>query len=250
MEQNPISTKVLRVVFFFGMILFFVIFLNKTFSFTIFNLPRPTQSIYALASAMLYFFASYISNRKDFKKTDRFTGLILFSPWFGVIAIGVAVFLALVDFETRAARLGILINYFLGGISFLNTYLVVIFYWFPQIIVTKEEQVSPSDSLNRLPKNLQEIVSEGRQSVDKTTISVAAVCISVVVISGFYLSGAESPLTIFVIEIIAVIIIAFIARYYAIRKWQKRAMQSGIPEKKLKSAAKLAGLPWLKIKEE
>lgn len=250
MKQNSISTKILRAVFLIGMILLFVIFLNRTFTFTIVNLPRPTQSMYALASAMLCLFASYISNRKDFPKNDRLAGLISFLPWCSVMAIGVAIFLALVDFETRAARLGILINYFLGGISFFYTYLVVIFHWFPQIIVTKEEQVLPSDPLNRLPKNLQEIVRDGRQSVDKTTISVSAICISLVVISGFYLSGTESPLAIFVAEIIAVIIIAFSVRYFAIRKWQKRAMQSEIPEKKLKSAAKLAGLPWPKIKDE
>lgn len=112
------------------------------------------------------------------------------------------------------------------------------------------EQTLPPDPLKGLPKNLQEIMQNGKQSIDQTTINVAAICITAVVISGLFLTRLESPLIIFVAEIIAAIVIAIIARYIAIQKWQKQVMQSGIPEEELKSAAKLAGVPWPKIKEE
>lgn len=250
MKQAPRSTKILRVVFLVGMILYFVIYFSRAFTSTIFHLSQPAQSMYALVSAIVFFFSSYISNRRDFKKDVQLAGFLSTQPWFGLMAIGVAIFLVLVDFDTRTARTGILINYFLAMLGFFSAYLVIIFYWFPHVIVASEEQTLSPDPLNGLPKNLQDIMRNGRQSIDQTTINVAAICIAVVVISGFFLTRADSPLTIFVAEIIAAIVIAIIARYIAIQKWQKQTMQSGIPEKKLKAAAKLVGLPWPKIKEE
>jgi len=249
MNSKQTSVIVPRIILLLGFIvLLFVIFFNKSYSSFVLDLPRWSQVLYATGTALLFFFISYISNRKGYKIIDRLTGLISLLPWFGLIEIFVAIFLVLVDFETRAARLGILINYWLSGISFLNAYQIIIIYLYPQLI--NEEQRTPPDPINSLPKNLQEIMNKGKQSIGMTTLGTILVGNFIILASVFFLIDMKYPLTILAIEIIAVIIITFIVRYFSILKWQKQAMQSEIPEKELKSAAKLAGLPWLNIKEK
>ena len=248
MKQKSNSTIVLRVIFFVGMVLLFVIFLNRKFTLTIFNLSQPSQSIYALATALICFFTSYIGNRSDYKKDIRLAGMISLLPWCGLIAIGMAIFLASVNFDTRTARLGILINYYLSILGFFYAYLIIFTFLYPQVI--RDEPTPPPDPLSGLPKNLREILHEGRTSVDMAAVRTVAIYLVIVIVSNIFLIGSINLLKVIIVEFCVALPLALMVRYFAARKWQDKARQLGIPERKLKSAAKLASLPWPKIKEE
>jgi amino acid permease len=176
--------------------------------------------------------------------------VVLYLPWIGWGEIVLMIFLAFINLDTKMGYWGILINYFFSLIVFASGYSVIITTLFPQAIQDIRAQSQVQDPLEDLPKNIREIMDDGRTSIGMATISTLAVFIVMVVASIIFIGGLESPLVFIAIEICAVIIIGLIARFFAIQKWQKQAMQMGIPEKELKSAAELAGLPWPKIKEE
>lgn len=106
-----------------------------------------------------------------------------------------------------------------------------------------------NDPLENLPQDLHNLVEKGKDIVAKTTLNTTTICALLLLVSVFFLGELNSPLTFMGVEVLAAIVIIIIARYIASYQWQKQARQSGIPEKTLESAAKLAGLPWLHIKE-
>ena len=249
LKQN--STALLRainLVVIFGLL---IAFFTPSFRIFIFKLSKPSQLIYAFICAVICFFAIYIRNSKGLKKTDPTFKVSLILPWVGWGEIVLMIFLAFVNLDTKMGHWGILINYWLSLIVFMSGYSVIITTLFPQAIQEIRTQSQVEDPLEDLPKYIREIMRDGRTSIGMATISTVTVCVVMVVVSIiFFIGGLESPLVVIAIEVCAVIIIGLIARHFAIINWQKQAMQLGIPEKKLKSAAELAGLPWPKIKEE
>jgi hypothetical protein len=173
--------------------------------------------------------------------------MISLLPWLGMIAICAAIFLVSVDLEKSTERLVIYLNYSLSGIGFSYTYLVILTYLYPQIM--NDEQTVPRDPLSELPKNLQKLINEGKDAIAIATVKIVAIGASTIVVSVFFLGSTKFPLAILGVEALTVMIIVIIARYFVAKRWQKQARQSGISEKKLKEAAKLAGLPWMNIKE-
>ena len=121
--------------------------------------------------------------------------------------------------------------------------------FFSQIIVKTKSDTQPVIHAG-LPHNLQKIMENGRETIQTATITSLAILIGIIAITMIFIGNFESPLFIVSLEILATVLVILLVRYFAIRNWQKRAIQLGIPEKKLKSAAELAGLPWPKIKEE
>lgn len=246
-QKSSTLQKAVILIVSFGILL---AFLTPGFMNLIFKLSKPSQLIYAFVCAVICFLTVFFSNRKGFKKTDPTYKAALYLSWIGWGEIVLMIFLAFVNLDTKMGHWGILINYLLSLIVFVSGYSVIITTLFPQAIQEIRTQSQVEDPLKDLPKNISEIMHEGRTSIGMATISTLAVFVVMVVISIIFIGGLESPLTVIAIEVCAAIIIGLVARYFAIKNWQEQAMQLGIPEKKLKSAAELAGMPWPKIKEK
>jgi hypothetical protein len=250
MKSNPKSTKFLWAILLIGYIGILVLFLNSTVTSTIFRLPKPAQSIYAIVYALICFFASYINNHRKHKQTGQLASLISLLPWFGMGGMGMAIYLAIVNLDTQNTHLGIFINYLFSVIGFTTAYLAIFTSLFPQMIQDVETQTEARDPYADLPKSLRKAVTDARTVVEKTTITTVAVFVGIAVISNILLAGSKHLLIFIGAEVFAGILIAVVARYVASQNWKKRALQSGISKKKLKMIAKLAGLSWPKIKEE
>ena len=246
-QKSTTLFKAVNLIVIFGL---FTAFFSPSFSNFIFKLSKPSQLIYSLVCASVCFLAVYISKRRGSDKINPISKMISYLPWIGWGEIVLAIFLALVNIDTKMGHWGILINHLLSFIVLLYGYIFIITSLFPQTIQEIQTQSQVQDPLEDLPQDLREIMHDGRFSIGMAVISTLAVFIIIVVVSIIFIGGMESPLPVIAIEICTVIFIGIIVRYFAVRKWQKQAMQLGIPEKKLGSAAKLAGLPWPKIKEE
>ncbi len=217
----------------------------------IFNLSIKHQPLLALLSSISWIINAFLHNRM-LNKSDKLQNYHFRYLWAGIFQVVFAIlFWTVIKPGTEIALWVINFNMLFGVLSFFILYVGVIFSLFPGLStkLPKEQDPKP-DPLNDLPKNLRDLANTGKETVGVTTIKFTATCAILILISTFFLGNASAPLTFLGIETLASIIVILIARYFAAYKWQQQATRSGIPEKKLKSAAKLAGLPWINIKKE
>lgn len=255
-ERNP-QDGIWLVLFILGML-----FMPMALFAVIIRSSLKFQPTLALLSSFSWIVSSFLFNKvpNKLEKAQRYPLVFL---WIGIFqAILAILFLTLIRPRTEIAYWISYLNLMLGLMGFLIFYVVVILYIFPELPKKfqkdykvnspdkLEQEKSMHDQLNRLPKNLQKLIDEGKDAIAKTTINVVAIGASIVMVSAFFLGSTKFPLAILGVEALTVIIILIITRYFATYKWQKRAIQSGISEKKLRSATKLAGLPWINIKKE
>jgi len=255
-KRKPID-EVWIVLFYLGMI--GVPFLSIS-PFT--KLSLKSQFVLAVLSSFCWITSSFLLTRipNKLKKSKNFHLRLL---GVGIVQAVLAIlFRTLLKPRTEIAYWAAYLNLAFGLIGFLIFYIAVIFCLFPELAkkFPKDYKVNNSDEpeqeksirnpLSGLPKNLQKLINEEKEAIAKATINVVAIGASTVMVSVFFLGNTKFPLTILGVEALTVIIIVIIARYLTAQKWQRRAMQSEIPEKKLKSAMKLAGLSWINIKKE
>lgn len=241
MKSKPLNIP--GMILLVGYIGILVLFLNSGFSSTVWNLPQPWGSIYAMICAVICFSSTYFSKDRTYIKNERVVAFLSFLPWYGLAETGFAVFLALTDPNATNVRFGVIINYYISMLGYMTAYLAVITSLFPNSL-GGEKSVTRLNSVAKLSKDVQEIIHEGQTLVGTATVSALGISFGLIAISMFFLGKTESPLIFVGIEVLAAFLITFIARYIAVQRWQKQARQSGISEKKLASAAKVANLPW------
>jgi cytochrome bd-type quinol oxidase subunit 2 len=253
MKPKPTKPLFPRILAFIGLIVAFlvpVIILPK--------LARPQQSIYAAVCGIVCLATYYIGDkvRKHKKeKNDRDEKIFKSLVWCGIGELIVAIFFAISTYlGIQSMMWGYIANFFLSLIGYPSAFSILIISWFPQIIVETKpitQPITPPDPLAGLPNKLRKIMHEARTAIDVATIRTAAIYVVAIVIM-MVMSTAKSinPLGALIIGLLAIFPIVFIVRYFTARKWQGKARQLGISERELQSAAKLAGLPWPKIKEE
>lgn len=255
-KRNPLD-GVWIVLFYLGMIGVPFLLISP---FT--KLSLKSQFVLALLSSFCWITSSFLFTRIP-NKLEKSKSYHLRLLGAGIVQAVLAIlFRTLLKPRTEIAYWAAFLNLALGLIGFLIFYIAVIFYIFPELAkkIPKgykvnnsdepEQEKSIRDPLSGLPKSLQKLINEGNDAIAKTTINVVAIGASAVMVSVFFLGSTKFPLAVLGVETLTVIIILIIARYFSTYKWQKRAIQSGIPEKKLRSAMKLAGLPWVNIKKE
>jgi hypothetical protein len=219
----------------------------------VFELSRPQQSIYAAVCGVVCLITYYFGNivRSNIReKIDRDEKILKNLIWCGMGELGVLIFfVASTNFEIQIVRWGVMANFALSLVGYSSAFYILFTLWFPQVIV-ETNPITPPDPLAFLPTTLREVLHEGRTSVDITAIRVLAVYFLVVIVANAFLVGLTNLLMIIIVEFCAALPLAMIVRNLVARKWQVKARQLGIPEEELRSAAKLVGLPWPKIKEE
>jgi hypothetical protein len=253
MKQKPTKSLFPRIFAFIGFIVALlvpVIILPK--------LVQYQQLIYAAVCGIVCLIAYYIGNKvydRKKEKNDRVEKIFISLIWCGIGELAVAIFIAVsTRLDIQTIVWGHMANFFLSLIGYPSAFFILLTLWFPQIIVEIKpitQPITSPDPLADLPKNLREILHEGRASVDMATIKIVAIYVMAIVVV-MVVSTAKSinPLGVLIIGLLAIFPIVFIIRNFAARKWQGKARQLGISERELQSAAKLAGLPWPKIKED
>ena len=256
-EKDSLN-KVWVVLFYLGMI--FVPFASLA---AIIHFSLKFQPVLALSSSFCWISSSFLINRKPNKleKTNNYQIRFL---WAGIGQAILAIsFWTLIKPRTEIAHWASYLNLVLGLMGFLIFYIALISYIFPDLFKKfpkdfkvgksdelKQEKSMGDDPLSDLPRNLQKLINEGKDAIAKATINVVAIGAFTVMVSAFFLGSTKFPIAILGIETLTVIITVIIVRYFVAQKWQRRAMQSGVPEEELKAAAKLANLWWSKTKSQ
>jgi len=248
MKPTPTKLTVLRILAGIGLIVILLVpFI------IVFKLHRSQQSIYAAICGVVCLVAYYVGDKVRYyqkEKKDLDEKMLKNLIWCGVGELFVALFFAAsTNLDIQIVRWGVMANLGFSMVGYSSAFSFLFTAWFPQVVV-ETKPVTPPDPLVSSPKNLRELLHEGRTSVDMTAIRTVAIYLVIVIVSNIFLVGSSNFLMAFIVEFCAALPLAMLVRYFAARKWQDKARQLGIPERKLKSAAKLAGLPWTKIKEE
>jgi len=214
------------------------------------KIPVNFQPYIALASAALWFVSALIFQKLP-DKTQKAKASQFFSLVIGLFQIIFAVLCWTVD-EAKIQIFKQLKFYNLGlcvfSISVL--YAALFQFFFPALQPTTPKP--RPDPLEEFPATTQEVVKKGAYWVNLPTI--LTICAFFVIgVIGMAITTAKSheeALDFFLIVTGAGFLIAFVIGIIQTYRWQKWALQSGIPEAELKAAAKCVGLWWPKTKEE
>jgi len=245
MKQKPIPNSMGKAILYMCIILGFILPIM-----IVPKLSKTHHAIYAFVYALMCFSAFIFSNKRSYRHDDNTNKVLTMLFWCGVGEGITAVLFWISSYPPRLmAQLMTMSNLGLSLLSNLSVLYIAFSSFFPQLIV-KSKSDTKSVVHAGLPHNLQQIMENGRETIQKATMTSLAILISIIAVTMIFLGSFASPFVIIALEILATVLVILLVRYFAIRKWQKRAIQSGIPDKKLKSAAKLTGLPWPKIKEE
>lgn len=214
------------------------------------KLTRDSHVILALTSSIACFLGFFFY-RKIPNKTGRSAALPAISITSGMIELVVAILLiAKVDLKTGLYLFVIPTNMMLGTLGFLSLFNAVVFYKRPDILLANYPP-SPPDPIVELPNDIQKIINEGREKISKTTLATMFIFINMALIAPFlFLPNPKTILLAMGVICVIGFVTVPIMRYWATRKWQERALESGISTNLLQDAAKLGGVPWPKIKEE
>lgn len=209
-----------------------------------------SQAMFAAISALAWFVSAFLASSKPYRR-NRPRNLPTRMLWIGGVQLILSLLFAL-NFTSKSwfTIYGQGINWMFGCYGFLTLYGEIVQYIFPHVL----EAVSkpPSNPLAEFPATTQEVIKKGAYWVNIP--AVLTMCAFFVIgVIGMVVTTAKShdeSLDFFLIVAGAGFLIAFVTGIIQTYRWQKWALQSGIPEAELKAAAKRVGLWWPKIKEE
>jgi hypothetical membrane protein len=220
------------------------VFIGIISAFVATNLPPEYREIYAFLCALLYLVILFLSrNQLTRQKINIIVGLSIISGLFAM---------PFWTFIIYKMSWGWWIPGLISGFYLMNGMMIpLLFYQFLLHIFLPEP---PPEPLTLLPQNIQEVTNQGKvicNAWPAITIFVFFIISGIgLFLIGVFYKSKDLAENFFIVCLGLGFLISIISGIVATYRWQKWALQSGIPAEELKKAAKLAGLWWPDIKDK